>query len=256
MRRLRFCAVIATLLGCGTNADTSARDAGTIDLGGDAASVVDAQSDANKPIPDAGYPFDGGSVRADRFVTGVVSFMPGDCAGFGAGGMPGVVEGPPIGGGTDDGSLDVVSLGNGGSIVLSFGANAIVDGPGPDFLIFENPFEVAGGDPSSVNAERGEVSVSDDGATWTTFPCTATMYPYGMCAGWHVVNSSPSDGISPVDPMAAGGDPFDLKDLGLTHARFIKIRDLSSESCPPPPNNVIKNGFDLDGVAIVNAETP
>lgn len=258
-RRIRYAllslAVFGGALGCGADSNASARDAAMIDLG-DAASPVDSGMADNKPIPDAGYPYDGGSVRADRFGTGVVSFMPGDCAGFGISAMPGVVEGPPIGGGTDNGSLDVVSLGNGGTIVLSFGSNAIVDGPGVDFLVFENSFLVSGGDPTSVFAEPGEVSVSDDGTTWKTFPCTATKYPYGMCAGWHPVLSSPANGISPVDPAVAGGDPFDLKDIGLTHARFVRIRDVSNETCPPQPNKVNTNGFDLDGIAIVNAETP
>lgn len=250
-------AVLGGMLACGSDPNANADDAGKVDLG-DSASLVDSGTPENKPIPDAGYPYDGGSVRADRFATGVVagSFVPGDCAGFGISGMPGVVEGPPIGGGTDNGSLDVVSLGNGGSIVLSFGSNAIIDGPGADFLVFENPFLVSGGDPTSVFAEPGEVSVSDDGTTWKTFPCTATKYPYGMCAGWHPVFSSPANGISPVDPAVAGGDPFDLKDIGITHARFVRIRDVSHETCPPQPNKVNTNGFDLDGIAIVNAETP
>ena len=52
-----------------------------------------------------------GAFPADRFVTGVVSFSPTECAGFGAASMPGIVEGPPVGGGTSRGSTDVVSLG-------------------------------------------------------------------------------------------------------------------------------------------------
>ena len=243
--------------GAGGGAPGGGADAGAA-LFGDGGGYVDedAGSGAHPVAIDGGYAYDGGVVRADRFVTNVVSFLPGDCAGFGASAMPTIVEGPPVGGGNDEGSLDVVSLGNAGSIVVTFGANAIVDGPGPDFLVFENAF-LAAGDPTKPAAEPGEVSVSDDGRTWTTFPCTATSYPYGACAGWHPVYSSPDDGISPIDPAVAGGDAFDLHDVGLTHARYVRIVDKTNEPCPTSPaDRLTTNGFDLDAIAIVNAATP
>jgi hypothetical protein len=203
---------------------------------------------------EAGNPGDDDGLPADRFVTGVVSFEPGPCAGFGASALPGIVEGPPHGGGAAQGSLDVVSLGVGGEIVVSFAPNTIVDGPGVDFIVFENPFDI-GGNAADPYAEPGEVSVSDDGTTWTTFPCTATSYPYGMCAGWHPVYSSPGNGISPVDPSVAGGDPFDLADVGVTEARFVRIRDRSNETCPDA-GGPTSDGFDLDAVSIVNGANP
>jgi hypothetical protein len=211
------------------------------------------------PAPDGGYvvpPSDGGDASEDAadagggpFVTGVVSFSPGPCAGFGESAMPSVVEGPPIGGGVAQGSTDVVSLGVGGSIVLSFAPNAIVDGPGPDFVVFENAFDV-GGNPNDVYAEPGEVSVSDDGVTWSTWPCTATANapPYGACAGWHPVTTPPA---APTDYPACGGDAFDLADLGVTHARYVRIVDHSGETCAPGNKSA---GFDLDAVAILNAQ--
>ncbi len=207
-------------------------------------------------------PDDGGFLRFDAgpsaeaaadagalgdFATGVVSFDPGPCAGFGAAAMPGVVLGPPHGGGTSQGSTDVVSLGVGGSIVLSFAPNGIVDGSGVDFVVFENAFWVSG-NSSDVYAEPGEVSVSDDGVTWSTFPCTATAGnpPYGECAGWNPVAST----YAPWP--ACGGDGFDLGQLGVAHARYVRIVDHSGETCDPQAP--VKNaGFDLDAVAIVNA---
>ena len=209
---------------------------------------------------------DGAVLRADRFITGVVSFTPTDCTGFGQAAMPGIVEGPPVGGGTDHGSTDVVSLGSGGSIVVSFAPNAIVDGPGPDFIVFENAFWI-GGNANDIYAEPGEVSVSDDGTTWTPFPCTPVVDPaasdgtgvappYGSCAGWQVVYSAPGSGISPVDPGAAGGLALDLADVGVTHARYVKIVDKTHEACPETGTKPNKNGFDLDAISIVNAELP
>ena len=52
--------------------------------------------------------------------------------------------------------------GNGGSVVLAFAHNAIVDGPGDDFVVFENAFFVDG-DESQVFAELAEVAISEDG---------------------------------------------------------------------------------------------
>ena len=246
--RSALCAVSIAIAisACGSSAQPSADAGAPIGDGAspfEDAGIVDVQAptDASKPATEAGYPLcDGGAIAASRFVTAVVSFAPGDCAGFGAAQMPAIVEGPPVGAGDAEGGLDVVSLGNGGSIVVSFEPNAIVDGPGADFVVFENAF-YSTGNPQKPNAEVGEVSVSEDGTAWKTFPCTATAYPYGACAGWHPVASSPESCISPIDPKAAGGDPFDLADVGLTRARFVRIatsrtaraRPTRARSSPP-----------------------
>src|SRR6185369_16621830 len=82
---------------------------------------------------------------------------------------PGVVLGPPEGGGLDQGSLDVVSLGNGGRITVSFADNAVVDGDGDDLVIFENPFYSG----SLLFSELAFVEVSADGHNWKQFPFDA-----------------------------------------------------------------------------------
>jgi hypothetical protein len=247
--------------GCGSNPAAARGGAGD----GSDASAIDAGSVASG---DGGYPFaDGGFLRADRFVTTVISFTPTDCTGFGQSGMPGIVEGPPVGGGSANGSTDVVSLGSGGSIVVSFAPNAIIDGPGPDFIVFENPFWI-GGDSSNPYAEPGEVSVSDDGVTWTSFPCAPTIDPQAgdgtgveppypaTCGGWQIVYSNPENGISPVDPSVAGGLALDLATVGVSHARYVKIVDQTHEACPEAGARPDKNGFDLDAISIINAEQP
>ena len=238
-------------LGCG-QMPSSGQDGGFVSFGdgGDSGDAFSGEVDGGFLLPD------GGVIAADRFVTGVVSFSPGACSGFGAAEVPRIVQGPPVGGGATAGSTDVVSLGVGGTIVLSFAPNAIVDGPGVDFVVFENAFYI-GGNPNDIYAEPAEVSVSDDGTTWQVYPCTATQAPYGACAGWHPVLSSPGSGISPVDYPACGGDGFDLADLGITHARYVRIRDMGSETCSSDPSKQTNTlGFDLDGMAILNAETP
>ena len=232
--------VVACSSSAGTTDAVSGTDAGSEETPSDAGSSTkrDASTSA---VVDSG-------IRADRFATQVVSFTPGACAGFGADGMPGVVLGPPVGAPVGQGSIDVVSLGTGGEIVLSFAPNALVDGPGVDLLVFENAFAIGGSD--SIYAEPGEVSVSDDGETWTTFPCTATAAPWGACAGWHAV-AQPGPTVSPVVPSQIGGDPFDLADIGVARAQFVRIRDKTSERCTSQGPNT--NGFDLDAIAAVNA---
>lgn len=220
---------------------------GDAEPGGSRAAVGQGGA-AGRPAGASGQAGASGSIPGSGAVTAseVVSFDPGDGAGFGAEAMPGVVLGPPHGGGATAGSTDVVSLGAGGEIVLGFGAYDIVDGPGPDFLVFENPFFV-GGDPKTVFKELGEVSVSEDGVSWVTFPCDAAAYTTSQCAGWHPVYAETPE-IRADDPDEAGGDPFDLAAIGLPRARYVKIRDLSKGGAAPTA------GFDLDAVSIVHHE--
>lgn len=256
--------IFALLLcgGCGSSENGSATNTndGGISLG-DGSPFVDAGSpDGDKPRTDGGFAgADGAVYREDRFVTSVVSFTPGECAGFGVPDLPDIVKGPPVGAGELAGSFDVVSLGIGGEIVLSVAPNAIVDGPGADFIVFENAFFVTG-NPNQPAADPAEVSVSEDGTTWKTFACSppdaGNATDYGACAGWHPVYSTPDNGISPFDVAKAGGEAYDLSAVGLAKARFIRIEDRSGSSCAgvmPKPNNA---GFDLDAIAVVNAEIP
>jgi hypothetical protein len=199
---------------------------------------------------EAGGPGEGGAPACAgsgaRFVTGVTSACFGAGQSVGQDKLPGAIAGPPKGGGCCGGSLDVVSLGNGGSITVAFEGNAIVDGPGPDFIVFENAFN-PGSDPEKPFAELAIVEVSEDGVRWSAFPCTATAYPYGSCAGWRPVFANAGENtIDPLDPAVAGGDPFDLADLGLAMARFVRIADR-----PDTPEV-----FDLDAVGIVHARCP
>lgn len=89
----------------------------------------------------------GGDESCPRFVKSSPShqFGPGQSAGQLQ--FPAPILGPPRGAGSSQGSLDVVALGNGGQVTLAFGQTRIVDGPGPDFIVFENAF-FAGGIPN------------------------------------------------------------------------------------------------------------
>jgi hypothetical protein len=51
----------------------------------------------------------------------------------------------------------------------------------------------------------------------------------------------------PLDAEVSGGDAFDLADVGLASARFVRVRDVSRAGAAPSA------GFDLDAVGVVHA---
>lgn len=178
----------------------------------------------------------------DPFADRVVAFRAGEGAGFGQDRFPQVVLGAPIGGGATMGGLDVLSLGKGGEIVLEFTDIIAVDGPGPDVLVFENPF------PGFEETAR--VAASEDGVTFQEWPCDPEDAAGGFpgCAGVRPVLSSPDNGVPATDPAQAGGDAFDLAAVGLSRARFLRVRETQRGRAYGPP----AGGFDLDAVAVVN----
>ncbi len=201
--------------------------------------------DAGIELGDAGSTLDAGSMRPDDpWADRVSRFVPGAGAGFGQDRFPEIVLGPPSGGGEVQGSLDVLSLGKNGVIELELTDIIIIDGPGIDFLVFENGF--------TGFLETGAISVSEDGTQWHDFPCAALTdkHQTAGCAGLQPVFANPAQGISGTDPTLAGGDGFDLAQLGLSKARFIRVRDSGTNQFYGPP----AGGFDLDAVAVVNGQ--
>ena len=170
------------------------------------------------------------------FITEVVEVEFGEGAGFGQDQFPSIVYGPPLRAGPNSGSLDVVSLGMNGFIIVDFD-QMIADGEGPDLIVFENVF--------IGWYETGIVSASMDGETWFTWDCDTEDSDNGYpgCAGASPSLSHPNNCIDARDPELAGGDAFDLADIGLSEARYIRVAD-SGASGP--------GGFDLDAIAIVN----
>jgi hypothetical protein len=190
------------------------------------------------------------SEEASLFASSVEDFEFGPGQSFGQAAFPDSVLGPPSGGGCCAGSLQVTSLGDGGFVTLGFEGQTIVDAPGADFIVFENAFRPAGSAEETTFVELGEVSVSQDGVTWFTYPCTATAYPYGNCAGWRAVSLNAKDGpITRLDAASAGGDPFDLADVGLEWCRYVKVTDRTEADAGP-------GTFDLDAVGIVHPSCP
>ena len=185
--------------------------------------------------------------RLYPYAQAVVEFNPGPESGFGQELFPEIVLGPPQGFGPAHGSVDVLSLGVAGEIILDFFPREMIDGEGADFAVFENVFW-PGNDSSNPWKELAEVSVSDDGENWHTFTCVqenSTTGEWPGCAGWRPTHSYAPQTDS-LDPDVSGGDLFDLADLGLTHARYVKIRDLAQDGAAPSA------GFDLDAVGLIS----
>lgn len=190
----------------------------------------------------------------DAYIQQVVEFLEGEGSGFGQADLIFWLLGPPYGGGEFAGSTDVVSLGIGGEIVLGFPRFFPIDGEGPDFIIFENPFRPRGG--RNIFAEPAVVSVSQDGIAYHNFPCLQNR-PFTGCAGTHLVfANAETNPINPRDPSVAGGDAYDLADVGLPYARFIRIRDISFGISGAGSIAAGTAGFDLDAVSVVHGAKP
>lgn len=224
------------------------------------------------------------SAEGDPYADAVLLFSPGLFAGFGQANLPGVVLGAPRGTSPTLGSLHVVSLGIGngvtpaGVIRLEFVDNVIVDGPGVDFTVFENPFFVRSGlTIVGVFSEPGRVSVSEDGADWCTFeacqldPANAPFHP--GCAGVYPVLADSDDPAAPhasiptqvpiedwigtsiltLDVPGSGGDSFDLADLAGCSLGYVRYVEIEAADFVGGPVGADNQGFDLDALAAVHS---
>jgi hypothetical protein len=207
--------------------------------------IPQEEVDDDTPTPEPPDGNDGDACQG--FAQAVDSVDYGDGAGFGQASFPDVVLGPPRGNISGGGGMHVLSLGQRGEIVLDLGNCPMVDGPGADFIVFENAFYISG-NPEAPFAELAEVGVSEDGINFTWFDCNSDAYPYDGCSGWHPVYSNPDNGISPFDVDEAGGEAYDLSDIGITDARYVIIRDLNDSGGGGTA------GYDLDALSVINGE--
>lgn len=184
--------------------------------------------------------------------------------------LPDVVLGLPRGGSEFYQSLDVLSLGSGGSLTLGFLDNAIVDRPGDDFRIFENVFRNSA---TLLFREAAFVEASEDGLVFYRFPVVhadgTVATPADLqaspsfdstdllgLAGLTPGRSHPDNGVDPRTPEA-GGDGFDLAAIGLTEARYIRIIDagtaINDEGNNFPIVGQGKAGADIDAVVAIHS---
>jgi hypothetical protein len=147
-------------------------------------------------------------------------------------------------------SSDVVSLGRGGEITLTFDM-PIQNGKGWDFAVFENSF-------SDTFLELAYVEVSTDGTNFFRFD-NDSLTPTPV-SGFGAVDPTNIDGFAGKYRQGYG-TPFDLEDVGLdeaTHVRLIDIvgdgsdEDTDGDIVYDPYPTVGSAGFDLDAVGVSN----
>ncbi len=167
-------------------------------------------------------------------------------------------------------------------LVLRFD-RPVMDGPGDDLAVFENPFTI---EPDSEGREQRfmdpvVVSVSADGEAWAVFPhhydapdptrWSADPTHWVGFAGITPVllneddneddNEDAPEPIAASDREAAGGDGFDLASLpespataGVveTGVRFVRLEPATAYTDPttgqPYPADPISDGPDIDAV--------
>lgn len=180
--------------------------------------------------------------------------------------------------------FDIVSLGRGGSITLTF-RRPVFNGPGYDFAVFENAFD-------DTFLELAKVEVSSDGFNFVAFPGFSQVS--GPVGGFGAVDASEIEQLA--GKYRGGyGTPFDLEQLvglpsvDLNDIRYIRLNDVIGDgtatndltpqayadslgvdiallpqvlidiinAAPPDIYDVYPTvdsaGFDLDAVGILNA---
>lgn len=164
-------------------------------------------------------------------------------------------------------NLSVVSLGDGGSAVLTFGNGYyITNGEGPDFAVFENSFD-------DFFLELAFVEVSSDGEHFVRFPAVSLTQTETQIGGMGQVD--PTYIYNLAGKYRAGwGTPFDLEELrgaeglDIDHVTHVRVVDVVGSIDPeygsrdsqgnlindPYPTNGYSGGFDLDGVAVLHYE--
>jgi hypothetical protein len=195
--------------------------------------------------------------RIVGWATAVDSYLPGPGVTNAQFAMPSQALGPA---GTD--TLAVVSLGNGGTITLTFGA-PITDGNSWDFAVYENSFA------TDVFLELGFVEVSSDGTHFARFDSAfqSMVAPGGNASG----KASQIGGLAGAY-MVGYGTPFDLAALrnsplvragtvDLTSIKYVRIVDIVGDGTTldsfgrgiiDPLSDGPTAGFDLDGIAVLN----
>lgn len=159
-------------------------------------------------------------------------------------------------------SFDVISLGDGGTITLTFGGT-FSDGPGWDLAVFENSF-------GDTFLELAFVEVSSNGSDFFRFPAISLTQTTTQLGAFDEID--PTDLFNLAGKYRQGfGTPFDLSSLAgvdirldvsqISHVRIVDvigsidalIGSTDSEGRlvnDPFPTGFASSGFDLDAVAV------
>lgn len=160
-------------------------------------------------------------------------------------------------------SVNVISLGDAGTITLTFD-RPVINGPGFDFAVFENGF-------TDNFLELGFVEVSSDGQKFVRFPAVSLTQTQTQVGTFGLLDPTYLHNLGGKYRQGYG-TPFDLNDLAdssgidLNNIRFVRIRDVIGSIDPqfatydsqgniindPFPTPFESGGFDLDAVGIIN----
>ena len=172
--------------------------------------------------------------------------------------------------GPADGML--VSLGDSGIATLTF-TSPLVNGPGPDFAVFENGFPNPSNNEEAF-LELAFVAVSSDGVNFFRFPAASLTQDTAQISS--VVNANYMNARLLHNlagkHISGWGTPFDLQELDsipglnisrITHVRIIDaigsvgpegMKDADGRAVNDPfPTAFPTGGFDLDAVGILNS---
>jgi hypothetical protein len=166
-----------------------------------------------------------------------------------------LISGPPAGGTALVPNADtstLATLADGGVLLLNLNGVVLHDGPGPDFVVYENPMmTVTSRAQRAIDPARVEVSA--DGVNYVPltgapdpaslplgFPTDARAYGRNT-VGREPVFANAENGMAP-GSAEAGGDLLDLAGCGLSEVRFVRILDY-------PDDN---RGVDIDALAWIH----
>lgn len=152
-------------------------------------------------------------------------------------------------------SLDVFIVGHGNEAVFEWKGKKIVNGEGTDFKVFENSFYMRGTDKKRMSLDLGLVAVSKDGKEWKQFSVKyddsrLKNSPQGKegFIGLEPVYLHWEDNFTDPQTNEAGGDAFDLSDVGIEQGDYIKYVKLIDAGEQYPDGQIGSNGIDIDGV--------
>lgn len=168
--------------------------------------------------------------------------------------------------------LNVVSLGDGGEITMTF-SPPITNGPGEDFVVFENGFPSGG----YLFAELAFVEVSTDGVSFARFP-SVSLTPDPI-EGYDILDPTDVHNLAGKHPggnlYPCQGTPFDLDDLAgdplvsggqvdLAEINYVRVVDVIGDGSTyddaapahkvydPYPTALSQGGFDLQAIGVLN----
>ena len=156
----------------------------------------------------------------------------------------------------------VVSLGDGGSAILTF-SSPIINGNGPDFAVFENAF-------NNTFLELAHVEVSSDGINYFRFESFSLSQ-----INTQIISDVNATGIQNLAGKyrAQFGTPFDLEQMigitnldvnNITHVKIIDVVGSINEQYgsfdsqgniinDPFPTPFETGGFDLDAIGVIHS---